>query len=60
MLAALDAAEQEVAAIAGLRVSGRVRLMAFVGAGNSGAEGAPHVKREYPTFFITFHRGGAA
>lgn len=55
VLAALDAAEEEVAAIAGLR-SGRVRLMAFP---SSSATVVPHalalVKRRYPDVSVTFH-----
>ena len=54
VLAALDAAEEEVAAIAGLR-SGRVRLMAFP---SSSATVVPHalalVKRRYPDVSVTF------
>jgi DNA-binding transcriptional LysR family regulator len=54
VLAALDAAEEEVAAIAGLR-SGRVRLMAFP---SSSATVVPHalalVKRRYPDVAVTF------
>ena len=54
VLAALDAAEEEVAAIAGLR-SGRVRLMAFP---SSSATVVPHalalVKRRYPDVVVTF------
>lgn len=54
VLAALDAAEQEVAAIAGLR-SGRVRLMAFPSASATLVPKAlSHVKREYPDVSITF------
>ncbi|MDO5502126.1 MAG: LysR family transcriptional regulator [Actinomycetia bacterium] len=55
VLAALDAAEEEVAAIAGLR-SGRVRLMAFP---SSSATVVPHalalVKRRFPDVSVTFH-----
>ncbi|HHU09329.1 MAG TPA: LysR family transcriptional regulator [Intrasporangiaceae bacterium] len=55
VLAALDAAEEEVAAIAGLR-SGRVRLWAFP---SSSATVVPHalalVKRRYPDVSVTFH-----
>lgn len=54
VLAALDAAEEEVAAIAGLR-AGRVRLMAFP---SSSATVVPHalalVKRRYPDVVVTF------
>lgn len=54
VLAALDAAEEEVAAIAGLR-SGRVRLMAFP---SSSATVVPHalalVKRRFPDIVVTF------
>ncbi|MEO7069888.1 MAG: LysR family transcriptional regulator [Nostocoides sp.] len=54
VLSALDAAEEEVAAIAGLR-SGRVRLMAFP---SSSATLVPKalalVKREYPDIRVTF------
>lgn len=57
VLLALDAAEEEVAAIAGLR-SGRVRLMAFP---SSSATLVPHalalVKREYPDIKVTFSEG---
>ena len=54
VLSALDAAEEEVAAIAGLR-SGRVRLMAFP---SSSATLVPRalalVKKEYPDIQVTF------
>lgn len=55
VLTALDAAEEEVAAIAGLR-SGRVRLWAFP---SSSATVVPHalalVKRRYPDVVVTFN-----
>lgn len=55
VLAALDAAEEEVAAIAGLR-SGRVRLWAFP---SSSATVVPHalalVKRRYPDVSVSFN-----
>jgi DNA-binding transcriptional LysR family regulator len=54
VLSALDAAEEEVAAIAGLR-AGRVRLMAFP---SSSATLVPHalalVKRRFPDVKVTF------
>ena len=54
VLAALDAAEEEVAAIAGLR-AGRVRLMAFP---SSSATLVPRalalVKQRFPDIYITF------
>lgn len=54
VLKALDAAEEEVAAIAGLR-AGRVRLMAFP---SSSATVVPHalalVKRRFPDVSVTF------
>lgn len=54
VLAALDAAEEEVAAIAGLR-SGRVRLMAFPSASATLVPKAlALVKRTYPDVSITF------
>jgi len=54
VLAALDAAEEEVAAIAGLR-SGRVRLMAFPSASATLVPRAlALVKRTYPGVSITF------
>lgn len=55
VLSALDAAEEEVAAIAGLR-SGRVRLWAFP---SSSATVVPHalalVKRRFPDVVVTFN-----
>lgn len=55
VLKALDAAEEEVAAIAGLR-AGRVRLMAFP---SSSATVVPHalalVKRRFPDVSVSFH-----
>ena len=58
VLAALDAAEEEVAAIAGLR-SGRVRLMAFP---SSSASLVPRalalVKKRFPDVRVTFGEGG--
>ena len=57
VLAALDAAEEEVAAIAGLR-SGRVRLMAFP---SSSASLVPRalalVKKRFPDVTVTFSEG---
>ncbi|MDQ2756544.1 MAG: LysR family transcriptional regulator [Actinomycetota bacterium] len=57
VLAALDAAEEEVAAIAGLR-SGRVRLMAFP---SSSATLVPRalslVKQRFPDITVTFSEG---
>ena len=57
VLAALDAAEEEVAAIAGLR-SGRVRLMAFP---SSSASLVPRalglVKKRFPDVRVTFSEG---
>ena len=54
VLAALDAAEEEVAAIAGLR-SGRVRLMAFPSASATLVPRAlALVKARYPDVSITF------
>lgn len=54
VLAALDAAEEEVAAIAGLR-SGRVRLMAFPSASATLVPRAlAHVKKTYPDVSISF------
>lgn len=54
VLAALDAAEEEVAAIAGLR-AGRVRLMAFPSASATLVPRAlSHVKKAYPDILISF------
>ena len=57
VLASLDAAEEEVAAIAGLR-SGRVRLMAFP---SSSASIVPRalslVKKRFPDITVTFSEG---
>ena len=57
VLAALDAAEEEVAAIAGLR-SGRVRLMAFP---SSSASLVPRalalLKKRYPEVSVRFSEG---
>ena len=57
VLAALDAAEEEVAAIAGLR-AGRVRLMAFP---SSSASLVPRalslVKKRFPDITVTFSEG---
>lgn len=54
VLAALDAAEEEVAAIAGLR-SGRVRIMSFPSATATIVPGAlARVHREHPDLTVTF------